>query len=497
MLSVGQQPTTTHVFLNWESKNKSLFFFLGGAEQLKNEPTQMIVLEWLFLTIVPCDAAEPWQLGFQDAATPMMQGIMDLHHDIFFFLILILVFVSRILVRALWHFHYKKNPIPQRIVHGTTIEILRTIFPSIILMFIAIPSFALLYSMDEVVVDPAITIKAIGHQWYRTYEYSDYNSSDEQSLTFDSYTIPEDDLELGQSRLLEVDNRVVLPAKTHLRIIVTPADVPHSWAVPSSGVKCDAVPGRLNQISISVQREGVYYGQCSEICGTNHAFTPIVVEAVPRKDYGSRVVPDRSPMAASPMEPRLSPWDLISGANREPSPFCGSQMEVAGPSNPLGGSAPPLPIESGTVPPANAVTFSEAGPSQVAPPDPSFLIPPEEVSQDALWGALESTARSLMQSRAYRATDRALERFYYEQNELATLLAGMLPQRGIVANAEDVRRAVSALTDDIYENHEGRPKRMRALKNSLINRPEGKAWRNFIQHLRELGVSVNADDGPR
>lgn len=233
----------------------------------------MIVLKWLFLTISPCDAAEPWQLGFQDAATPIMQGIIDLHHDIFFFLILILVFVLWILVRALWHFHYKKNAIPQRIVHGTTIEILWTIFPSIILMFIAIPSFALLYSMDEVVVDPAITIKAIGHQWYWTYEYSDYNSSDEQSLTFDSYMIPEEDLELGQLRLLEVDNRVVVPAKTHLRIIVTSADVLHSWAVPSLGVKCDAVPGRLNQISILVQREGVYYGQCSEICGTNHAFT--------------------------------------------------------------------------------------------------------------------------------------------------------------------------------------------------------------------------------
>nr|YP_010598269.1 cytochrome oxidase subunit 2 [Psychotria serpens]UIG86769.1 cytochrome oxidase subunit 2 [Psychotria serpens] len=253
----------------------------------------MIVLDWLFLTVspveLPWNAGEPWQLGSQDAATPMMQGIIDLHHDIFFFLILILVFVSWILVRTLWHFHYKKNPIPQRIVHGTTIEILWTIFPSIILMFIAIPSFALLYSMDEVVVDPAITIKAIGHQWYRTYEYSDYNSSDEQSLTFDSYMIPEDDPELGQSRLLEVDNRVVVPAKTHLRIIVTSADVLHSWAVPSLGVKCDAVPGRLNQTSISVQREGVYYGQCSEICGTNHAFMPIVVEAVDRKDYGSRV----------------------------------------------------------------------------------------------------------------------------------------------------------------------------------------------------------------
>ncbi|KAI3979735.1 hypothetical protein MKX01_013830 [Papaver californicum] len=143
--------------------------------------------------------------------------------------------------------------------------------------------------MDEVMVDPAITIKAIGHQWYRTYEYSDYNSLDEQSLTFDSYMIPEDDSELGQSRLLEVDNRVVVPAKTYIRIIVTSADVLHSWVVPSLGVKCDVVPSRSNQTSILVQREGVFYGQCSEIRGTNHAFMPIVFEAVPRKDYGSWV----------------------------------------------------------------------------------------------------------------------------------------------------------------------------------------------------------------
>jgi len=134
----------------------------------KNKKIEMATIVRKFLPIVPCDAAEPWQLGSQDAATPMMQGIIDLHHDIFFFLILILVFVSRVLVRALWHFHYQKNPIPQRIVHGTTIEIIRTIFPSVILLFIAIPSFALLYSMDGVLVDPAITIKAIGHQWYRS-----------------------------------------------------------------------------------------------------------------------------------------------------------------------------------------------------------------------------------------------------------------------------------------------------------------------------------------
>lgn len=238
--------------------------------------------------IVYCDAPETWQLGFQDAATPMMQGIIDLHHDILFFLVVILVFVVWMMGRALWHFHYKRNPIPERVVHGTTIEIVWTIFPSIILMFIAIPSFALLYSMDEV-VDPAITIKAIGHQWYWSYEYSDYNSSDEQALAFDSYMIPEDELELGQLRLLEVDNRVVVPAKTHLRMIITSADVLHSWAVPSLGVKCDAVPGRLNHASIFIKREGVYYGQCSELCGTNHAFMPIVVEAVALDDYVSWV----------------------------------------------------------------------------------------------------------------------------------------------------------------------------------------------------------------
>nr|BDC46345.1 cytochrome c oxidase subunit 2 [Gnetum hainanense] len=257
------------------------------AGPYKTVTTVVIQISQNPLQIASGDAAEPWQLGFQDAATPVMQGIIDLHHDIFFFLILILVFVLWMLVRALWNFHYRRNPI--RIVHGTIIEIIWTIFPSIILMFIAIPSFALLYSMDEVVVNPAITLKAIGHQWYWTYEYSDYNSSDEQSLTFDSYMIPEDDLELGQLRLLEVDNRVVVPAKTHLRMIVTSADVLHSWAIPSLGVKCDAVPGRLNQTSILVQREGVFYGQCSEICGTNHAFMPIAVEAVSSNDYVSRV----------------------------------------------------------------------------------------------------------------------------------------------------------------------------------------------------------------
>jgi cytochrome c oxidase subunit 2 len=234
------------------------------------------------------DAPEAWQMGFQDPATPIMQGLIDLHHDIQFFLIAVLVFVVWMVARALYLFHYTRNPIPEKLIHGTLIEIVWTITPSLVLVLIAIPSFALLYSLDEV-CDPAVTIKAIGHQWYWSYEYSDYSVADDQSIAFDSYMIPDDDLESGQYRLLEVDNRVVVPVDTHIRVLITAADVLHSWAVPSLGVKCDAVPGRLNQIPLFVKREGVFYGQCSELCGANHAFMPIVVEAVSLENYISWV----------------------------------------------------------------------------------------------------------------------------------------------------------------------------------------------------------------
>jgi cytochrome c oxidase subunit 2 len=169
-------------------------------------------------------------------------------------------------------------------VHGTTIEIVWTITPALVLMIIAVPSFALLYAMDEI-IDPAITLKIVGHQWYWTYEYSDYCADGSEPIAFDSYMIPEDDLTLGQLRLLEVDNRVVLPVDTHVRLIITAADVLHCWAMPSFGVKMDACPGRLNQTSIFIKREGTYYGQCSEICGVNHGFMPIVVDAVSLEDY--------------------------------------------------------------------------------------------------------------------------------------------------------------------------------------------------------------------
>jgi cytochrome c oxidase subunit 2 len=230
------------------------------------------------------DYAHPWQISFQDPATPVMEGIIALHHDLMFVLSIIGTAVTWLLLRTTYLFYHKNNPVASNITHGTTIEIIWTVTPSIILMVIAVPSFALLYSIDEV-IDPAITLKVIGHQWYWSYEYSDYSDIEGNSISFDSYMTSDDDLESGQIRLLEVDNRVVLPANTHVRALVTATDVLHSWAIPSLGVKMDACPGRLNQVSIFIKRQGTFFGQCSELCGVQHGFMPIVIEAVSIEDY--------------------------------------------------------------------------------------------------------------------------------------------------------------------------------------------------------------------
>ncbi|MAY74464.1 MAG: cytochrome c oxidase subunit II [Phycisphaerae bacterium] len=235
-----------------------------------------------------CDAATPWQLGFQDPATPIAEGIVRFHHDLIFILVFVCIFVFWMLIRIVLHFNVVKNSVPSHVVHGTTIEIIWTIIPAVLLIIIAVPSFALLYSVDEV-VDPSVTLKIIGHQWYWSYEYSDYETKAGESVAFDSYILPEDELSIGDLRLLEVDNRIVLPVDTHVRLIVTSADVLHSWTIPSFGVKIDACPGRLNEASLFIQRPGVFYGQCSEICGVNHGFMPISVEALKLEDYVSWV----------------------------------------------------------------------------------------------------------------------------------------------------------------------------------------------------------------
>lgn len=226
------------------------------------------------------DAAINYQLGFQDPSSPVMEEIINFHNYVMIYLTFITFTVSWIFADILYTYSSSNKIISHKyLVHGTWLEIIWTIAPAVILVFIAFPSFKLIYLLDEV-IDAGITIKAIGHQWYWSYEYSDYATQDGKSIEFDSYMIPEEDLNIGDLRLLEVDNKVVVPTNTNIRVIITATDVLHCWAVPSLGVKLDAVPGRLNQTSFLANREGIYYGQCSEICGANHAFMPIVIEAV-------------------------------------------------------------------------------------------------------------------------------------------------------------------------------------------------------------------------
>jgi len=231
------------------------------------------------------DTPQPWQLGFQDSAAPGFTGVVELHNTVFFFLVLICVGVFWVLGSVIYNYNYKNSPIVHKYLnHGTLIELIWTITPAFVLIAIAFPSFRLLYLLDEV-VSPTITIKVVGHQWYWSYEYSDYINENGDSIEFDSYMIPESDLELGQFRLLDVDNKVIVPVDTHIRLIVTGADVIHSFAVPSLGLKIDSVPGRLNQASFLTERTGTFYGQCSEICGVYHGFMPIAVESVSVQDY--------------------------------------------------------------------------------------------------------------------------------------------------------------------------------------------------------------------
>lgn len=216
------------------------------------------------------------QLGLQDASSPLMEELIYFHDYTLIILTLIIILVFYGLISLVTSSLTKRF-----FLEGQELETIWTIVPAFILIFIAFPSLQLLYLMDEV-KNPFLTIKAIGHQWYWRYEYTDYHE-----IEFDSYMVPTSDLEAGLPRLLEVDNRLVLPYQNPIRVLVSSADVLHSWAVPSLGVKMDAVPGRLNQTSFLLRRTGLFYGQCSEICGANHRFMPIVIESVPFENFES------------------------------------------------------------------------------------------------------------------------------------------------------------------------------------------------------------------
>lgn len=238
-----------------------------------------------FLGVSSAQAAEPvglvsqWQIGLQTATTTIMDRIHDFHTLLMIIITSITLFVMALLLYVMVRFNSRSNPNPSKTSHNTFVEIIWTVVPILVLLVIAIPSFKLLYYQERI-ENPELTIKAIGHQWYWSYEYPDNGG-----FSFDATLIQDKDLKPGQLRLLETDNRVILPVDTTIQVLITADDVIHAWTVPSFGVKKDAMPGRINAVWFRPRKEGVFYGQCSELCGANHAYMPIAVEVVSKERF--------------------------------------------------------------------------------------------------------------------------------------------------------------------------------------------------------------------
>lgn len=238
----------------------SIFTFLLGSKALAEQPKN-------------------WQLGYQKSVTSVMDDLVFMHDYILLPIITaISVFVLFLILYAVWKFKASKNPNPTKTSHNTLLEVLWTVIPCLILVVIAIPSFKLLYKQD-VIPKADITIKAIGYQWYWGYEYPD------QKIAFEASMIETKDLKPGQPRLLATDKHVVVPVNKVVKVLITANDVLHAWALPAFGVKRDAVPGRINETWFKAEKEGIFYGQCSELCGIKHAFMPITVEVVSEEKY--------------------------------------------------------------------------------------------------------------------------------------------------------------------------------------------------------------------
>lgn len=227
------------------------------------------------------NAAEPkpWQMNFQPAATPVMEKIIDFHNLLLTIQVGIVVLVLGLMLYIIIKFNSKSNPEPSKTTHNTALEVIWTVIPIVILIVLAVPSMKLLFFMDKA-PNPEMTLKITGHQWYWSYEYPDNGG-----FEFDSNMVPDEEIKPGQRRLLEVDNQVVLPVNTEIRLLMTSEDVIHNWAIPSFGVKMDTVPGRTNESWIKVTKPGVYYGQCSELCGVNHGFMPVAVKVVSKEEF--------------------------------------------------------------------------------------------------------------------------------------------------------------------------------------------------------------------
>lgn len=275
-------------------------------------------------TVLPSGAAfaaqpEPWGLGLQEAASPIMEQMASFHWLVLVIITLITLFVTALLAWAVIRYNSKANPEPAKFHHNTTIEVLWTVVPILILIVIAIPSFRLLYAQHSY-PESDLTIKATGYQWYWQYEYP------EQGFSFGSFMVEDADLKPDQPRLLAVDADVVVPVGSVVQVLVTAADVMHNWTVPAFGSKIDAVPGRVNRTWFKATKTGTFYGQCSELCGTRHAFMPIAVRVVTQEEFDAWVEQAKAEYA---QKGRLDETLLASGEPFEPAEAGDTRLATA------------------------------------------------------------------------------------------------------------------------------------------------------------------------
>lgn len=240
-----------------------------------------------------CDAPQFAQLSFQDPSSTIMEGLLEFNKHLLFVITIIVMLVGWLLFATITNFEEFNSKKSQNFFHSNILEIVWTSLPALTLLNLASPSFTLLYSMDEIST-PEISVKIIGHQWFWSYEISDFDTmatcmNSDKALKYTCYLLSDESIVkknyLGFFRLLETNKRVLLPSNTHLRLLITSVDVLHSWTIPSFGVKVDACPGRLNQVNMFIKRVGLFFGQCSEICGINHGFMPISILVVPSMQY--------------------------------------------------------------------------------------------------------------------------------------------------------------------------------------------------------------------
>ncbi|HTK83521.1 MAG TPA: cytochrome c oxidase subunit II [Patescibacteria group bacterium] len=253
-------------------------------------------------------APRPWQMWYQPAASPMAERAFDLHHYVLYVITAIVIFVLGLLLIVIVKFNAKANPTPRQFAHNTVLEFAWTVIPAVILIFIAIPSWRLIYYQDRT-AQPEMTLKVTGYQWYWGYEYPDQGG-----ISFMSNYIHDNDIDKskGQLRLLSTDNAVVVPVDTNIQVLVTASDVIHSWSVPAFGVKIDAVPGRTNETWMRITKTGTYYGQCDQLCGQNHSFMPIEIRAVSKEAFQAWV---KDPKHVPPPPDKMAMADTAPSGN--------------------------------------------------------------------------------------------------------------------------------------------------------------------------------------